>query len=241
MRLPLEVHLNTLGEFDTDDRGDQIGIDLGTVISARTVLEYSRCDWLSDLHDVQPVRSDGEVNIEYSAYPDGRLYLRSDDGSLLVRELRSLEPTRSPADSPLEAAAIEPATTTREVSDSWERHEPARCCTPACPRPARGVPSAERTPLEGKYRLVRGLIRRICQWPKSECVCEWKLYGWASGRLCLRRNKKWLRGKAAAAHVDIDENTETLTFELEKCSARASKVGQVRHACSFSEPADSSS
>lgn len=48
MRLPAGVHLNKLGELDVDDRGEQIAIDLGTVISARAVLEYSRPDWLGD-------------------------------------------------------------------------------------------------------------------------------------------------------------------------------------------------
>ncbi|MER9032490.1 hypothetical protein [Mesorhizobium sp. M0674] len=49
MSLPDGVNVNALGELDVDDRGDQIGIDLGTVISARAVLEYSRQNWLSDL------------------------------------------------------------------------------------------------------------------------------------------------------------------------------------------------
>ncbi|MGY3033835.1 hypothetical protein ACVIIV_003005 [Bradyrhizobium sp. USDA 4354] len=91
VRLPPGVHLNKLGELDVDDRGEQIGMDLGTVISARAVLEYSRADWLGANVDVQPVRSDNEVIVEYSAHPDARLYLRSDDGRLHMFDLRSLE------------------------------------------------------------------------------------------------------------------------------------------------------
>ncbi|TWI60983.1 hypothetical protein IQ16_07335 [Bradyrhizobium huanghuaihaiense] len=91
VRLPPGFHLNKLGELDVDDRGEQIGMDLGTVISARAVLEYSRADWLGAKVDVQPVRCGSEVIVEYSAHPDARLYLRSDDGRLHMFELRSLE------------------------------------------------------------------------------------------------------------------------------------------------------
>ncbi|MGY3610407.1 MULTISPECIES: CehA/McbA family metallohydrolase [unclassified Bradyrhizobium] len=110
MRLPPGVHLNKLGELDVDDRGEQIGMDLGKVISARAVLKYSRADWLDDRHDVQPARSVDEVIVEYSAHPDARLYLRSDDGHLYVRGLRSLEAAGDAGGSLLDAVPIEPAT-----------------------------------------------------------------------------------------------------------------------------------
>ncbi|MGY2843449.1 hypothetical protein ACVIWU_006673 [Bradyrhizobium sp. USDA 4509] len=110
MRLPTGVRLNRLGELDTDHRGNQIGMDLGVVISARAVLEYSRSDWLGDRHDVQPVRSDNEVIVEYAGHPDARLYLRSDDGSLHMQEVRSLVASHAVACVPLDAVAIEPAT-----------------------------------------------------------------------------------------------------------------------------------
>lgn len=90
MRLPPGVHLNKLGELDVDHRAEQIGIDLGTVISARAVLNYARWDWLSDKQDVQPVPSDDEVIVEYSAHPDARLYLRGENSRLHVADLRAL-------------------------------------------------------------------------------------------------------------------------------------------------------
>ncbi|WOH64001.1 CehA/McbA family metallohydrolase [Bradyrhizobium sp. BWA-3-5] len=110
MRLPPGVHLNKLGELDVDHRGEQIGMDLGNVISARAVLKYSRADWLTDKPDVQPVRSENEVIVEYSAHPDARLYLRSSDGHLHVRDLRSLEGIENAAGTSLDAVPIEPAT-----------------------------------------------------------------------------------------------------------------------------------
>ncbi|MDF0492994.1 CehA/McbA family metallohydrolase [Bradyrhizobium yuanmingense] len=109
MRLPPGVHLNKLGELDVDHRGEQIGIDLGTVISARAVLDYARADWLGDEHNVQPVRSEDEVIIEYSAHPDGRLYFQAEDGRLHVADLRSLTAGNA-SDSSLEVVPIAPAT-----------------------------------------------------------------------------------------------------------------------------------
>lgn len=110
VRLPPGVHLNKLGEVDVDDRGEQIGMDLGTVISARAVLEYSRADWLGAQVDVQPVRSGNEVIVEYSAHPDARLYLHSDDSRLHVFELRSLEAAGDAGGAPLNVTTVEPAT-----------------------------------------------------------------------------------------------------------------------------------
>lgn len=108
MRLPDGVNLNALGELDTDSRGDQIGIDLGTVISARAVLEYPNSDWTSSLTDVQPIRSEREVIVEYTAHPDARLYVRTEGGDLVTQELRSIE-VADHSSGGLAAVAIEPA------------------------------------------------------------------------------------------------------------------------------------
>ncbi|WMY10975.1 CehA/McbA family metallohydrolase [Paraburkholderia phenoliruptrix] len=110
MRLPDGVTLNALGELDTDDRGERIGIDLGSVISARAVLDYSEADWLSDVHDVQPTKLDREVIVEYSAHPDARLYIRRDDGTMFSHDLRSDESTRSFREKAIEAVTIEHVT-----------------------------------------------------------------------------------------------------------------------------------
>ncbi|MER8440097.1 hypothetical protein NKH36_31290 [Mesorhizobium sp. M1312] len=90
LSLPAGVSLNRLGELDCDDRGNQIGVDLGVVISARRALDYEQTEWLSDLHDVQPKASESEVIVEYSAHPDARLFLRADDGTIWEKELSAL-------------------------------------------------------------------------------------------------------------------------------------------------------
>jgi hypothetical protein len=73
LRLPLPegMAVNAIGEVDQD----QIGIDLGVVISARAVLEYDNEQWTSATPTSQPARSEREVIVEYSAHPRARLYV----------------------------------------------------------------------------------------------------------------------------------------------------------------------
>lgn len=216
MHLPPGVYLNKLGELDTDDRGDQVGIDLGTVISARAVLEYSRSEWMSDQHDVQPERSDSEIIIEYSAHPDARLYLRSDDGSLLVRELRSLEATHSRAESPLKAVAIEPAT--RSVKFRIVEKDTGRCI--AARLHVHG-PHGEYLPPKGHHRKVN--IGRFEDF-FGEFANGLNQYAYVDGRCTVDlpdgpvfvEISRGFELRPLRRIIDIDENTEILTFELEK-------------------------
>ena len=74
LTLPEGVELNAIGELDGLD------IDLGTVISARAELMYDRDRWFDSEPDVQPVRSDRAVVVEYSAHPLAKLYLKANNG-----------------------------------------------------------------------------------------------------------------------------------------------------------------
>ncbi|MCA1510414.1 CehA/McbA family metallohydrolase [Bradyrhizobium sp. NBAIM01] len=215
MRLPSGVNLNGLGELDTDDRADQIGIDLGAVISARAVLEYSQSDWLSDLHDVQPMRSPNEVVVEYTAHPDARLYLRSEDGSLLMRELLSLEATHS-ADSPLEAVAIEPAkrpVSIRIIEKSTGQRVAARLHVHG--------PHGEYLPPKGHHRKVNvgwyvdnaaEFANGLNQYAYVDGYCTVDL---PLGHVFVEITRGF-EVRPIRRIVEIDENTESLTFELEK-------------------------
>ncbi len=79
--LPPDVNLNALGECE------ELSIDLGTVISARAVLEYDHMAWLSgEAVDVQPQRSEREIVVEYSAHPAARLHI----GTETVYDLAAL-------------------------------------------------------------------------------------------------------------------------------------------------------
>jgi hypothetical protein len=63
LRLPDGVELNAAGKVD------EIGIDLGTVISTRPLLEYDAAHWVGSECVVEPSRSSREVVVEYAAHP----------------------------------------------------------------------------------------------------------------------------------------------------------------------------
>ena len=73
VQLPPEMTLNGIEELD------QVGIDLGEVISARAVLDYDQTLWQGDAPEIQPVANAQAVIIEYAAHPQAALYLGSGD------------------------------------------------------------------------------------------------------------------------------------------------------------------
>ncbi|MFN8592546.1 MAG: CehA/McbA family metallohydrolase [Thermomicrobiales bacterium] len=87
LTLPEGVALNAIDEIDADSRDPRIGIDLGTVITARAALDYDPARWAGDAPDAQPERSAREVIVEYAAHPRGRLYLDTGNGAPLAVDL----------------------------------------------------------------------------------------------------------------------------------------------------------
>lgn len=83
LTLPEGVELNAIGELNADTRHPDIGIDLGTVISARAALEYDNQAWEGDPPDVQPAVAGRAVIVEYAAHPAARLTLAGSDGQVL--------------------------------------------------------------------------------------------------------------------------------------------------------------
>lgn len=75
LELPAAIEIDSLGEIDTDDRSGIIGIDLGTVISARAMLRYDDAEWRSDRPDVQPSVAPRTVIVEYAAHPAARIHV----------------------------------------------------------------------------------------------------------------------------------------------------------------------
>ncbi|WP_287382138.1 CehA/McbA family metallohydrolase [Mesorhizobium sp.] len=216
LRLPRGLSLNTLGELDTDHRGDQIGIDLGTVILARAVLEYSHDDWIGNLHDVQPVRSASEIIVEYSAHPDARLYLRTDDGSLLVTELRSLSAGHTAPPAALDAVVIEAAT--RPVKFRIIEKDTGR---PVAARLHVHGQHGEYLPPKGHHRKVNiGMFEDFF----AEFSNGLNQYAYVDGSCVVdlpfgRVFVEITRGfevRPLRRILDIDERTEIVTFELEK-------------------------
>lgn len=74
LNLPADVLLNSIGELD------EIDIDLGSVISARAVLNYDLAAWESATPVVQPGRASDAVIVEYAAHPQAKLYLNTSNG-----------------------------------------------------------------------------------------------------------------------------------------------------------------
>ena len=93
LTLPEGAALNAIGELDPDSRTPAIGIDLGTVISARAALDYDTERWASGDADVQPAPSTSAVIVEYAAHPAGRLYVATGADSHLAIDLPTGEGT----------------------------------------------------------------------------------------------------------------------------------------------------
>ena len=70
-----------------DGAVDGVDIDLGIIISARAMLEYSPERWSGPETDMQPERSGRRAVIEYAAHPRARLHVSTADGEPVVHEL----------------------------------------------------------------------------------------------------------------------------------------------------------
>ncbi|MER8652878.1 CehA/McbA family metallohydrolase [Mesorhizobium sp. M1121] len=217
MRLPTGVDLNVMGELDTDDRGDQIGIDLGTVISARRVLDYDVADWLSDLPDIQPAPSNTEIIVEYAAHPDARIFLRAKDGSLLSQELRSLENVpAAPSPRQLDLKLIPEATRPVQfviVEKGTSRRVPAKLHVHG--------PNGEYLPPKGHHRKVNvGFFEDSA----AEFVNGLNQYAYVHGHCTIDlplgpvflEISKGFETQPLRRMIYISEGTENVEFELEK-------------------------
>lgn len=91
LTLPGDVDLNALAALDTDSRDPAIGLDLGTVISARAALTYDTDAWEGSPPDVQPTPDERAVIVEYTAHPAARLSVASDGGRVRTSALDGSE------------------------------------------------------------------------------------------------------------------------------------------------------
>ncbi len=81
LQLPEGLAFNAIGELDG------VEIDLGTVISARSLMEYDRDVWFSEATNAQPTRSENTAIIEYVAHPQAKLYLGTNAGEPITCDL----------------------------------------------------------------------------------------------------------------------------------------------------------
>lgn len=214
LRLPNGIRLNALGELDTDERGDQIGIDLGVVISARAVLEYPHADWLGDSPVIRPNRSETEVIIEYSAHPDARIYFRTEDGNLLEQELRTLEASTAGS---AELATIQIPAASRPVR---LRIVEKKTGEPVAARLHVHGPNGEYLPPSGHHRKVNA---EFFEDYAAEYLDGLNQYAYVGGSceinlplgLVYFEITRGFEFKPLRAVVEIKPSTESLTFELE--------------------------
>ena len=89
-----------------DYRNPEIGIDLGTVISARQTLTYDTERWLGQDPNVQPTAEAQSVVVEYAAHPKAKLYVATGPESVLASDLPS------------------PPLADRTATSTWRRSQP---------------------------------------------------------------------------------------------------------------------
>lgn len=91
---------------------EDIGLDLGTVISARAARMYDPAEWASEKPNVQPRQAGDMVIVEYAAHPQARLYVGTGPESSVCYPLEAIsdEPALmsiSPADRPVRLRIID--------------------------------------------------------------------------------------------------------------------------------------
>jgi hypothetical protein len=123
LTLPPGAKLNGLGELE------EVSIDLGIVISARAALDYDPERWLGAEPNVQPLKSEQAVVIEYTAHPQARLYVGRDGSAPAVYELSSLPLSTGEKGTGNEVIAINPAwrpVTVRVLDKATNQPAPVR-------------------------------------------------------------------------------------------------------------------
>ncbi len=204
MTLPEGASLNAIGELE------DVAIDLGTVISARAVLDYDVERWLGQLPNEQPQQSATAVVIEYVAHPLAKLYVGTGPNSVTEFELADLESDESgfsaipPADRPVRLRVLD--------KDS-------------------GRPVAVRLHLHGsagEYLPPRGYHRKVNPYwfedTYAEHVSGHNQYAYIDGECLadLPLGEVYVeisRGYEVApirSRIEITPETDEITFELEK-------------------------
>lgn len=210
LKLPEGATLNALGELDTDSRNPAIGIDLGTVISARAALDYDNTRWDSNEPDVQPAASTTSVVVEYAAHPAARLYVATGAESHLAIDL--------PHGDGLAAAGVEVIAAERPVRlrviDKASRQ-------PVAVRLHLHGEAGEYLPPRGHHRKVNPawfednyaeFVNGLNQYSyiPGECIVDLPL-----GHVAVEISRGYEIAPIRTV-VEVTSETEELTFELER-------------------------
>ena len=202
LTLPAGARLNALGELE------EVDIDLGLVISARAALDYDRERWLSAEPNVQPLKAEQRVVVEYAAHPLAKLYVATGPETYVVYDLAGTTPqemvTTEPANRPVRLRVVEKGS---------------------------GQPAAVRLHLHGQageYLPPKGYHRRVNPYwfedNYGEFVNSLNQYGYIPGECVadLPLGEVFIeisRGyeiKPIRTSFMVTPETEELTFELER-------------------------
>jgi hypothetical protein len=192
LSLPSNVELNAIGELD------DVAVDLGTVISARAVLEYDAERWVGPDPSVQPERSDNAVVVEYAAHPAAELYV---GGAPAPPDTITVVPA---ADRPVRVRIVD-AGTSEPVAVRLHMHGAA----------------GEYLPPRGHHRQVNGawfednygefvIGRHQYAYVDGDCVVDLPL-----GTVHVEITRGYEIAPLRRT-VTVDAGTETLTFELDR-------------------------
>lgn len=201
--LPDDVQLNGLGECEA------LAIDLGTVISARAVLEYDHAAWLGGAADVQPVPSAREVVVEYSAHPQARLYI----GAATVYDLADLPDAGNGEGEAVEVPAAHRLVNVRVVEKGSGRLLPVRIHFHGA--------HGEYLPPQGRHRKVNPywfednygeFVNGRNQYSYIDGHCEAEL---PLGDVYVEITKGY-EIAPIRTQVSIGPETDELTFEMER-------------------------
>jgi hypothetical protein len=215
LTLPEGISLNAIGELDADSRNPAIGIDLGTVISARAALDYDESAWSGSAPEVQPAVSSRAVVVEYAAHPAGCLYVATGPDSHLAVEL----PNGQEAAPTGAALQIEPiAAATRPVR---VRVIDKTSCQPVAVRLHLHGEAGEYLPPRGHHRKVNPYWfednyaefvngHNQYSYVPGECVVDLPL-----GRVAVDISRGYEIAPIRTT-VAVTPTTEELTFELER-------------------------
>ena len=214
LTLPEGVALNAIGELDADSRTPAIGIDLGTVISARAALDYDPARWVSDEADVQPEPSASAVIVEYAAHPAACLYVATGPDSHLEVDLAADGATSDESSLRIEPIAAANRPVRLRVIDKSTRQ-------PVAVRLHLHGEAGEYLPPRGHHRKVNPywfednyaeFVNSGNQYSyiPGECVVDLPI-----GRVAVEISRGYEIAPIRTA-VEVTAETDELTFELER-------------------------
>jgi hypothetical protein len=192
LALPSHVELNAIGELD------DVAVDLGTVISARAVLEYDAERWVGPDPTVQPARSDEAVVVEYAAHPAAQLHV---GGALAAPDTITVVPA---AERPVRVRIVD-GQTGEPVAVRFHMHGEA----------------GEYLPPRGHHRQVNGawfednygefvIDRHQYAYVDGDCVVDLPL-----GTVHVEITRGYEIAPLRRTIV-VDADTDVLTFELDR-------------------------